>query len=464
MEEKLYISNASGLAGLWHEPEASRELYFMLHAIQHRGSDGAGMAAANGQAISAHKSLGMLSEVFTPAVLDELPGNIAVGHIRMKTPQDMQQENLQPIMVRAHQGSFALVFSGMLLNASSLRHEMEQEGLIFQGKTSAEVLAHLIQKGSGQLFEKIQSACQKIHGAYAFLLMTKNTMYAVRSSDGIRALYIAKTKTGYAFASESCALNTIQARDIKEVGPGQMIILGKNGYESRRLDISEPAPAPGRHVCSMEAVYYSRGDSLCNGKNVHQARSEAGKKLARKETIDADIVVGVPDTALSAAAAFARELGKPYEIGLIKNRYIGSTFIQPTKTQRDQGLRVRLNAISSIVKDKKIYLIDDSIQKGSTAKRLCQLLREAGASEVHLRIASPPIRHSCLYGTEHIDQSELAAASYTKVEMQELFGADSLRFLEEEDFASTLNPGICTACFDGQYPISDSNERKNPNE
>lgn len=447
MEEKLIVQNTSGLAALFHVEQAASALYYVLHAIQHRGSDGAGIAAANGTAIAAHKGLGMLSEVFTPQILEDLAGDMAVGHIRMKAAGDLQQENLQPTMVRAHQGSFALVMDGMLTNGLSLRRQMEAEGLIFQGDQGAEIVAHLIQKGNGHLFENIMDACSKIKGAYAFVLMTKNTMYAVRSADGIRQLYMAKTKTGYAFASETAAFGILEATDIREVRPGEMVELGKNGYLSHTLAPADP------HVCSMENVYYSRADSEIQGCSVYRSRQKAGSLLARDEEVDADIVIGVPDTALSAAAAFARALGKPYEIGLIKNRYIGSTFIQPTRAQRDGGMRVRLNAISSIVKGRRIYLVDDSIQKGSTARRICQLLKEAGASQVHLRIASPKITYPCLYGTEYIAQSDLAAAHYSDEELLELFQADSLRYLSLVDFASTLPDRHCFACFGGQYPV-----------
>lgn len=447
MEEKKSIQNSAGIAGLFHMPEAASALYYLLHAIQHRGSDGAGIAAADGQNIKAHKGLGMLSEVFADHILTTLPGNMAIGHIRMKTAGDLQSENLQPVTVRAHQGSFALALDGTLTNGISLRKRMEEDGLIFQGNSGAEIVAHLIQKGTGHLLEKIARACSEISGPYAFLLMTKNTMYAVRSADGIRSLYMARIQDTYAFATETAAFSMFPDAEIREIEPGEMIVLGKQGYVSHRM---APARCTG---CAMENVYYSRADSRMNGCNVHQSRQAAGRLLASHEDIDADIVIGVPDTAVSAAAAFARSLGKPYEIGLIKNRYIGSTFIQPTKIQRDAGMRVRLNAISSIVKGKSIYLVDDSIQKGSTARRLCQLLKEAGASQVHLRIASPAIRHSCYYGTEYIDQNDLAAASYDTEEMLELFGADSLRFLSPEEFAGILREDTCLACFNGCYPV-----------
>lgn len=442
--------NTSGIAGCWNfsEEPASSQVYYILHCIQHRGSDGCGIASANGERIFTHKGLGMLSENFSAGALAELPGFQAIGQVRMKTPSDRQQENLQPVSVRAHQGPFALVCSGMLVNGPRLRSSMQQDGLIFQGTGDGEILAHLIQNGTGHLIERIESTVARIRGAITFIVMTKNTMYAYRSSDGIRPLFIARSASGgVAFSSESSGFGLLEAEEIREVKPGELIILGKEGFDTRMIKTGTALP------CAMETVYYSRGDSDFEGTSVHEIRKKAGEKLAEKETADADLVIGVPDTAISAAAGFAWKLKKPFEIGLIKNRYIGSTFVRPTKTQREQGMRVRLNAISSIVRGKRIYLIDDSVQKGDTAARICQLLREAGASEVHLRIASPMIDNSCYYGTEYIPQKELAASSYNPDEMAQLFRADSVRFLEKDEFESILPKNTCRACMNGVYPV-----------
>ncbi len=444
MKRQLIVQNTSGIAGIVHpgsEPAASL-VYYMLHSIQHRGSDGCGIASANGDRIFNEKGLGMLSEVIRPDVLSDLPGFQAIGQVRMKSPDDRQEENLQPVNVRAHQGPFALVCSGMLTNGEELRAAMMEKGLIFQGTSDAEILAHLIQASEGRLTERIEKTVSLIAGSIVFLVMTKNTMYAYRSQDGIRSLYAARTESGgFAFCSESAGFGLLDTGTVRQVEPGELIILGKDGYQSRKV---QPGTQSG---CAMETVYYSRPDSDFNGQSVYEIRKKAGEKLAEQESVDADVVIGVPDTALSAAAAFARKLKKPYEMGLIKNRYIGSTFVRPTKAQRDAGLRVRLNAISSIVRNKRVYLIDDSIQKGDTAARLCQLLKEAGAREVHLRIASPMIRSSCFHGTEFIPENELAARSYLPAEMAQLFQADSLRFLTLEEFQSILPGSACQECF-----------------
>lgn len=444
MNKERIVQNASGIAGICsrNSEAAASQVYYMLHSIQHRGSDACGIASANGVSIFNEKGLGMLSEIFKPEVLSELPGFQAIGQVRMKTPDDRQEENLQPVNVRAFQGPFALVCSGMLDNSAELKSEMMRKGLIFQGTSDAEILAHLIQNSEGRLIERIEQTVGRIQGSTTFLVMTKNTMYAYRSLDGIRMLFLARLKDGgYAFCSESSGFGLLECEEIREVRPGELIILGKDGYETRRAGISSGKP------CAMETVYYSRPDSDFEKKSVYEIRKRAGEMLAAREDVDADIVIGVPDTAMSAAAGFARKIRKPYEMGIIKNRYIGSTFVRPTKAQRDAGMRVRLNAVSSVINGKSVYLIDDSVQKGDTAARLCQLLREAGAKEVHLRIASPIIRSSCLHGTEYIDEKDLAGAGYSEEEMCELFQADSLRFLSLEEFKEILPGKACLECF-----------------
>lgn len=447
MSHRISVQNCSGLAGVWNTPDASHVLYYLLHSLQHRGSDGAGMAVSNGQTLSIQKGKGLLSETMTSQVLDAMQGSQAIGQVRMACPDDRQKENLQPVAVRAFQGQFALVCSGMLLNGPGLRDSMKQEGLIFQGTSDAEIIAHLIQISQGTLAERIERTVQMLKGSFAFLLMTKNTLYAVRSKDGLRSLFMARTKEGgILFGSESSAFTMLETERPEEIIPGELIILGKNGLERKQIQ------PPLGHACAMEYVYYSRPDSCLCGSNVHVSREEAGKRLAMQETGSADIVIGVPDTALPAAAAFARELGLPYEIGLIKNRYIGSTFVRPTAVQRDQGMRVRLNVISSIVKDKSVFLVDDSVQKGQTARRLCQLLREAGAREVHLRIASPLISHSCYAGTEFIPEKQLAGHLWNAREMETIFDADSVSFLDLNAFKECIPANACLGCFNGIYP------------
>lgn len=435
------MKNNSGIAGIWHSDHAASKLYLALHSIQHRGSDGAGIAAANGESVKLFRGLGMLSEALDQNELNNLDATNAIGQVRMLVKGDRGIANVQPIMVRAHQGNFALVTMGSITNSEKLRHEMEQDGLIFQGTSDAELIAHLVQKNSGHLFEKITKATSELEGAYAFLLMTKNTMYAFVSASGVHPLYIGKLgEDGLIFSSESASFGLVGAAPFGKVESGQLIRLGKEDNQS--FDVEE-AKAPG--LCLKEFVYYSKPDSVHNGKTVHVVRKNFGKLLAKDETIDADIVVGVPDTAMSAASGFAQALGKPYEMGLIKNRYIGSTFVKPTTQQRKDGIRVRLNAISSVVKGKRVYLVDDSLCKGFTAKRLSQLLREAGAKEVHMRIACPKTVKACFYGSNDYETESLASARYTDEELCQLFDLDSIRFLDIEDFLSCTGSG-CMEC------------------
>lgn len=437
--------NSTGIAGAWHVADASSTVYYLLHGLQHRGSDGAGIAAADGANVLVYKHAGMLAEIFNADRLASLPGDLAIGQVRTATTSDISSENLQPVMVRAHQGSFAVVSTGMVLNAPSLRRHMEAEGLIFQGTSDAEIIAHLIQVSEGKMVDKVETAAHLLKGSFAFIVMTKNTMYAVLSRQAVQSLYFAKLGDGVLFSQETSGFGLFDVEDITPIEPGQMIILGKEGFKTRQIDIGSA------HPCSMECVYYSREDSLFNGQSIHKIRQALGIGLAKDETMTADMVIGVPDTAMAAASAFARTLKVPYELGLIKNRYVGSTFVRPAREQKEQSIKVRLNAISSIVKGKSIFLVDDSLQKGATAAHLCRMLKEAGAKEVHLRIASPKILYSCIFGTEYIEAKDLAARNYDENELCELFEADSLRFLDPERFEEALGESACKACMSGNY-------------
>lgn len=441
MNRKNKLMDSSGIAGLFKVDHAASDCALLLHGLQHRGQDGAGIAVSDGQSLSCFRCRGLLAELLKKEPVVQTAGSAAIGQVRMRCPQDRMDENLQPIMVRAHQGHFAVVCSGMVSNGDALRLKLEAQGLIFQGTSDAELIAHLIQLAQGHLFEKIVASCQQMEGAYSFLLMTKSTMYALRSSDGARPLFMGRVQDGWAFSSETGDMQILEAENIQELKPGELVRLGKGSEQHWQLD--QPVSGP----CAMEYVYFSRPDSVIASAGVHGMRQKFGKELARGETETADMVIGVPDTAMDAAAAFARELGIPYEIGLIKNRYIGSTFIRPTSIQRQQGMRVRLNAISSIVKDKDVFLVDDSIVRGSTARRLCQLLKEAGARKVHFRIAAPVICEECHKGAESSLREELAGAVYSPEELRQLINADSIRFLELDQFEMCLGRPVCTACF-----------------
>lgn len=441
MNKNRILQDSAGIAGLFDVPQAAADCALLLHGLQHRGQDGVGIAVSDGTSLTCFKRRGLLSELLKEEPVQEQSGTAAVGQVRMRLEQDRMDENLQPVMVRAHQGHFAIVSTGMVENAEELRDQMEQQGLIFQGLSDAELIAHLIQREKGHLFEKITAACAQMEGSYTFLLMTKSTLYAMRSPEGARSLFVADVAGGKAFSTESGAFGILGAENIRELEPGELLRFGK-GTEGRWL-----LPGPVLGPCAMEYVYFSRPDSELSGRGVHGARKSFGQALARRETETADMVIGVPDTAIDAAAAFARELGIPYETGLIKNRYIGSTFIRPTRMQREQGMRVRLNAISSVVRDKDVFLVDDSIVRGSTAARICQLLREAGARKVHFRVAAPVICRECTKGAEASRQEELAGALWNEEELKEKIQADTVRFLELEEFKDALGIRACSACF-----------------
>lgn len=440
------LQDMAGIAGLFNVPHAAADCALLLHGLQHRGQDGVGIAVTDGETLRCYKRRGLLSELLKAEPVQESPGTAAIGQVRLRLEQDRMDENLQPVMVRAYQGHFAIVSTGMIENAAALRESMENQGLIFQGLSDAEVIAHLIQRESGHLFEKITRACRQMQGSWTFLLMTKSTLYAMRSVEGARSLFVADVPSapgGKAFATESGALSILGAKHIRELEPGELLRFGK-GSEGRWL---LPADGPCLGPCAMEYVYFSRPDSVLAGRGVLGARKAFGRALAQGETETADMVIGVPDTAIDAAAAFARELNIPYETGLIKNRYIGSTFIRPTRMQREQGMRVRLNAISSVVAGKEVFLVDDSIVRGSTAARICQLLREAGAAKIHVRIAAPVICTECTKGAESSRKEELAGARWTEEELKEKIRADSVRFLTREEFSRALGIRACRACF-----------------
>jgi amidophosphoribosyltransferase len=447
MAQNKVKQNSSGIVGLFNVEQAAQTIYYAMHAIQHRGQDGVGVAVSDGNSVVCKKGLGLLAETLKQDVIDELPGNAAIGQLRMATSHDSQLENVQPIMVRSHQRYFAVVSNGMITNSISLRNKLEDEGLIFQGTSDSELLAHLIQINPGSFVEKIQKACQMMSGAYAFMIITKDSLYVARDPHGIRPLSIAKVDDGYCVSSETCSFPILGGEFLREVEPGELIQLSDEGLTSYRI-----SEVNDKKSCALEYVYYSRPDSVHNGLTVHEVRKQCGYYLAKAEDVEADIVVGVPDSALSAAASFAHTLNVPYETGLIKNRYIGSTFIRPTQQQRLQGMRVRLNAISSVVKGKRVYLVDDSVVKGFTSKRISQLLREAGAKEVHLRIASPELKYPCLYGADSTSKKDLAAANYSLKDMEQLFNVDSIRFLSVEDFKKCVPETSCLACCTGEYP------------
>ncbi len=442
------INEECGVFGIYDVKQAASLTYFGLHAIQHRGQEGCGIAVSDNQNIKCIKNKGLITEVFNSKNIEELVGVHAIGHVRYSTAGGNEIENVQPLVVRAHQGHFCAVHNGQIVNAKELKEELEKSGSIFQCTSDSEILVHLIQRESGKMIEKIKKACQRLEGAFAFIVMTKDCMYAIRDKNGLRPLSIARVDDGYSVSSETCAFEIVSGKFVRDIEPGEVVRFNKDGMSSFFY-----TKETQKKMCAMEYIYFARPDSVIEGINVHTARRLSGQILAKYDEVEADIVIGVPDSSLSAAIGYSEASGLPYEIGLIKNRYVGRTFIQPTQEQRENGVRMKLSAITSIVQGKRIILVDDSIVRGTTSKRIVQLLKDAGASEVHVRIASAPIISPCFYGVDTSSREELISSRMSVQELSNFIGSDSLQFIEikqmEEAFGTC---DMCVSCFSGKYP------------
>lgn len=437
-----------GVFAIFNNRDAASLSYFGLHALQHRGQEAAGIATSDNHNISCYKGKGLLADVFNNEILETLSGVHAIGHVRYSKADANQLENVQPIIVRSHAMSFAVAHNGQIVNAMHLKNDLEENGSIFQGNSDSELLAHYIQVEEGDFKTKICKACLKFEGAFAFVILTKHAVYAVRDKNGLRPLALASIGDGgYCISSETCAFDIVGATYIRDIQPGEVIELSEKGIQNYQYtnDI-------GYNMCAMEYIYFARPDSNIDGINVHTARRLSGCALAKEETIEGDIVIGVPDSSISAAIGFSEESGIPYEIGLIKNRYVGRTFIQPTQTQRERGVRMKLSAVASIVKGKRVFMIDDSIVRGTTSKRIVQLLKEAGAKEVHVRIASAPLISPCFYGVDTSTYDELISARLSQDELCSFMEADTLRFMDVQTMCQAFaTNNLCTACFNGKY-------------
>ncbi|MCY7798227.1 amidophosphoribosyltransferase [Bacillus haynesii] len=450
------LNEECGVFGIWGHEEAPQITYYGLHSLQHRGQEGAGIVATDGEKMSSHKGQGLITEVFQNGELKKVKGKGAIGHVRYATAGGGGFENVQPFLFHSqNNGSLALAHNGNLVNATQLKQQLENQGSIFQTSSDTEVLAHLIKRsGHFELKDQIKNALSMLKGAYAFLIMTEKEMIVALDPNGLRPLSVAMLGDAYVVASETCAFDVVGATYLRDVEPGEMLIINDEGMKSERFSINI-----NRSICSMEYIYFSRPDSNINGINVHSARKNLGKKLAEESGIEADVVTGVPDSSISAAIGYAEATGIPYELGLIKNRYVGRTFIQPSQSLREQGVRMKLSAVRGVVEGKRVVMVDDSIVRGTTSRRIVRMLREAGATEVHVRISSPPIAHPCFYGIDTSTHEELIASSHSVEEIRQEIGADTLSFLSIEGLLSGIgrqyegeNCGQCMACFTGKYP------------
>lgn len=438
--------------------------YCGLFALQHRGQEGAGITVNDDGVFTTHKDLGLVDHVFPPQVLAGFPqGTIAVGHTRYGTTGGSQRRNCQPMEVNHHKGKLALVHNGNLSNAGRLRSVLEQRGAIFHTTSDTEIIAYLITQArlrTDSIEDAVRLAVPQLEGAFSLIIMSAQKLIAVRDPHGFRPLCIGRRADGcFVLASESCALSAVGAKFLRDVEPGEMIILTPDGQ--MQSDRRYAAGAPKR-ICIFEYIYFARPDSVLDGVSVHAARKKAGALLAAAHPADADVVIGVPDSGLDAALGFAEASGIPYGIGLIKNKYIGRTFIAPSQSERDSGVQLKLSAIRETVAGRRIVLIDDSIVRGTTSRRIVSLLREAGAAEIHMRISAPPFLHPCYYGTDIDSEENLIANHHTVAEIAQMIGADSLGFLPLEALPELAeSEGICTACFTGDYPTAiEQNESK----
>lgn len=444
------IHEECGVFGVYHVSDAASLSYFGLHALQHRGQEAAGIATSDGASIKCIKGKGLITEVFNTETISKMTGIHAIGHVRYSTDGGNEIENVQPIMVRAHTGHFGAVHNGQIVNAAELKEELENLGSIFQGSSDSEIMLHLIQRESGTFVEKIIGACRKMEGAYAFIIMTKDCMYAVRDKNGLRPLSLAFLEDGYCISSETCAFDIVGAKFIRDIEPGEVVRIASDGLKSFHY-----TDKIQHKMCAMEYIYFARPDSSLEGINVHTSRRHAGMILAENDEVEADIVIGVPDSSLSAAIGYSEASGLPYEIGLIKNRYVGRTFIQPTQKQRERGVRMKLSAISSIVKGKRVVMVDDSIVRGTTSRRIVQLLKDAGATEVHVRIASAPFSSPCFYGVDTSTYEELISARMNVDELCTYINADTLKFMTIDQMRLAIpTQDLCVSCFSGQYPTA----------
>ena len=451
------LNEECGVFGIWGHTEASKVTYFGLHALQHRGQEGAGIVSNDEGILKGYRNLGLLTDVFSSSeTLTNLSGRAAIGHVRYATSGTGEVNNIQPFLFKFFDGDFALAHNGNLINAKTLRHEVESEGGIFHSNSDTEILMHLIRRSEKETFkEKLKEALTQVKGGFAYLLLTADGMYAALDPNAFRPLAIGQMKSGaYVVASETCALDTVGAHFLRDVLPGELIVINDDG-----MKIETYTEETQYSICAMEYIYFARPDSNIKGVNVHSARKNMGKKLAEEHPVEADMVIGVPNSSLSAASGFAEKSGIPYEVGLVKNQYVARTFIQPTQELREEGVRMKLSAVRGVVKDKRIILVDDSIVRGTTCRRIVKLLKDAGAKEVHVRISAPPLKYPCFYGIDIQTKKELIAATLSNEEIREQIEATSLEFLSEEGLIQSIGlnldapySGLCMAYFNGDYP------------
>jgi len=429
----------------------SQLAYYGLFALQHRGQESAGIAVKSGGEIKYHKNMGLVSEIFDDKIINDLTGGMATGHVRYSTTGDSLIENAQPLVVKYRKGSIAISHNGNLTNADALREMLENTGVVFQTSTDTEVVANLLSRHyNGDMVKAAKNVMEIIKGAFSFVIMTDQELIGIRDQFGLRPLCIGKRKDGYLLASESCAISAMGGKFVRDVEPGEIVVVNDDGLKSIKSD-----KFANRKSCIFEYIYFARPDSTIDGINVYEARYRAGEELAKESPVEADLVFSVPDSGTPAAIGYAQKLGIEYGLGLIKNRYAKRTFIQPKQDLRDEGVKIKLSVLENIVKDKRVVIVDDSIVRGTTSKRIVKMVREAGAKEVHIRVASPPVKYSCYFGIDTPFRRYLIGSYKNNEEITQYIGADSVEYLSEKGLLNAVGQkeGFCLACLNGDYPM-----------
>jgi len=444
------INEECGIFGVFNCENAAEITYYGLHALQHRGQEGCGICTTTGADFYRERGEGLVIEIFNEKNLSKLKGNCAIGHVRYTSAGGSGMDNVQPFLFRHHTGDFSMAHNGNFVNSRQLRMSLEAQGSIFQSSSDTEILAHLVKMNRRKdRIDAIEEALTMIEGAYAFLILTQDRLYVCRDKNGLRPVSIGKLNGGYVISSETCAFEAVGASFVRDVDPGEMVIFEKGKEPESILFTGEFSYS----MCAMEFVYFARPDSEIEGVNVHTFRKNCGKYLAQLAPVEVDMVIGVPDSSISGAIGYAEESGIPYEIGLIKNKYIGRTFIQPSQVLREKGVRLKLSPVRSLITGKRVILLDDSIVRGTTCKHIVKMLKDAGAKEVHVRICCPPMRHPCFYGVDTSTYEELISAQFDVEEVCKMIGADTLYYLPEEYLLKAGNrKELCLACYNGKYP------------
>ena len=453
----MSIHEECGVFGVYDpHGDCARTTYYGLYALQHRGQEACGIATLNDRELSFHKDIGLVGEVFSADALDRLGGTMAVGHVRYSTTGGTRRENAQPLTIKYVKGTLAVAHNGNLAGTAELRTAFEYRGAIFQTTTDSELIAYAIAQERLRCRSVEEAVCQALRdlrGAYSLIVMSPQKLIAARDPWGFRPLCMGRRGDAVVFASETCALSAVGAAFERELDPGEIVVVANGGVRS----IRENCENASSHMCIFEYIYFARPDSVICGQSVHEARRNAGRFLAREYPVAADVVIGVPDSGLDAAMGYAEESGIPYGTGLVKNRYVGRTFITPGQQSREQAVRIKLGALRSCVQGRRVVMIDDSIVRGTTSRQIVSLLREAGAAEVHMRSSAPPFVSPCYFGTDIPDKDNLIACRYSVEEIRALIGADSLGFLSLDalhQIAPEAACGFCDGCFTGKYPIS----------